>query len=73
MSAPKESLEEFLHYIWENRLFNSSNLKTTDGEQLEILQTGKRNINAGPDFFNARIKLDETIWVGNVEIHKSSG
>lgn len=73
MSAPKETLEEFLHYIWENRLFNASDLKTTDGEQLEILQTGKRNTNAGPDFFNARIKLNETIWVGNVEIHKSSG
>ncbi len=73
MSTPKELPEEFLHYIWENRLFVSENLATTDGHPLEIIQLGKRNTNSGPDFFNARIKLGDTIWAGNIEIHKSSG
>ncbi len=73
MNSPKELPEEFLHYIWEQRLFDNDNLVTTEGQPLEIIQTGKRNTDSGPDFFNARIKLENTIWVGNIEIHKNSG
>lgn len=62
--------EEFLQYIWENRLFETDNLQTTAGQHLEIINTGKRNTDSGPDFFNARVKIDGTIWVGNVEIHR---
>lgn len=62
--------EEFLQYIWENNLFEAVGLQTTDGQPVEILSTGKRNSDSGPDFFNARIKIDGTVWVGNVEIHK---
>ncbi|KAF0236423.1 MAG: hypothetical protein FD181_2732 [Prolixibacteraceae bacterium] len=62
--------EEFLQYIWENNLFETEKLKTTDGQPVEIISTGKRNTDSGPDFFNARIKIDSTIWVGNVEIHR---
>jgi len=72
MSTPKIMPEEFLQYIWENKLFVAENLKTTNGEQLEIINVGKRNTDSGPDFFNARIKIDDTIWVGNIEIHKNS-
>ncbi len=64
--------EEFLHYIWEQRLFHSQDNKTTTNQTLEIVQTGKRNQNSGPDFFNAKIKIDGTVWAGNVEIHKKS-
>ena len=64
--------EEFLHHIWENRLFIHENLRTTSGESLKILNVGKRNFDSGPDFFNAKIKLDNTIWAGNIEIHKKS-
>ncbi len=64
--------EEFLQYIWENRMFDTENLKTTKGEHLEIIHVGRRNKDSGPDFFNARIKIDETIWAGNVEIHKNA-
>lgn len=63
--------EEFLQYIWENRLY-IPNLKTDDGKKLEILNPGKRNSDSGPDFFNARIKIDDTIWAGNIEIHKKA-
>ena len=61
--------EEFIAYIWENRLFNSKNLQTTEGEQLEIINTGKKNCDSGPDFFNAQIKIGCTLWAGNIEIH----
>lgn len=64
--------EEFIHYIWENKLFFKENLKTTDGEPLEIIDTGKRNRDSGPDFFNAKIKINHTLWAGNVEIHKKA-
>ena len=47
-------------------------LTTTDGEPLEIIDTGLQNHNSGPDFFNAKIKIGGTLWVGNVEIHDRS-
>ncbi len=61
--------EEFLQFVWEQRLFDTTCLYTLKGEKVEILETGIRNDNAGPDFFNARIRLGETLWAGNVEIH----
>lgn len=51
------------------KLFNTSDLKTTDGEPLLIIHSGEHNFHSGPDFTNARIKLGDTIWAGNVEIH----
>lgn len=60
--------EEFLIYIWQFQLFDR-NIQTTDGSYLQIIKPGERNFNSGPDFFNARIKIDDTIWAGNVEIH----
>ena len=69
MITPRNMPEEFLHYIWENRRFRNENLQTTSGENLQIIHPGRRNSDAGPDFFNAKIKIGETLWVGNVEIH----
>jgi len=64
--------EDLLHYVWQYGLFATESLKTTDGEPVEIIDRGKKNEDAGPDFFNAKIKIDETLWAGNVEIHLSS-
>lgn len=61
--------EEFLWHIWKFRLFDSRNLQTTGGEVLQIIKTGEHNRDAGPDFFNARIKIGKTVWAGNVEMH----
>jgi len=61
--------ESFLHYIWKSRLFNFNQLKTIDGQDVEILNPGTHNTNAGPDFFNAQLRIDNTLWAGNVEIH----
>lgn len=72
MSTPKNMPEEFLQHIWENRLFFDRNLKTTAGETLEIIDQGKRNTDSGPDFFNAKVKIDGTLWAGNIEIHKNA-
>ena len=61
--------EDFLHYIWKYRLFESKKLVTTSGEYLEIIKPGEHNTDGGPDFHNARIKIDKTLWAGNIEIH----
>ena len=61
--------EALLQYVWQFKMFNASNLKTTEGEPLEIIDYGQKNENAGPDFFNAKIRIGDTIWAGNVEMH----
>lgn len=65
-------MEQLLHYTWKHKLFPLKELYTTKGESLEIIDTGLANTNAGPDFFNAKIKINGVMWVGNVEIHVSS-
>jgi hypothetical protein len=72
MISPRTVPEEFIHFIWENRLFHNESLKTLSGEKVEIVRTGRRNTNAGPDFFNAQVKIDDTLWAGNIEIHKKA-
>lgn len=64
--------EEFLYYLWKQQLFNLSNLTTCEGEPISILDVGFRNEDSGPDFFNAKIKIGQMLWVGNVEIHVNS-
>ena len=64
--------ESILHYVWQNKLFSTHNLHTTDGEPVEIIDVGKYNNDAGPDFFNAKIRIGYTLWAGDVEIHTRS-
>lgn len=64
--------EQLLHYCWKHRLFPLTQLATTDGQLVEVIDTGLHNSDAGPDFINAKIKLADTVWVGNVEIHNKS-
>ena len=64
--------EEFLHHVYKFKLFNQLGLATTNGLAVEIIKAGEHNKDAGPDFFNARIKVDNTLWAGNVEVHINS-
>jgi hypothetical protein len=64
--------EDFLHYVWKFRLFERADLRTTEGEELEIFSAGQHNTHAGPDFQNARIRIGDTTWAGNAELHLSS-
>jgi hypothetical protein len=72
MAISQNMPEEFLQYIWQNRLFTTNQLQTVEGDRLEIIDQGRKNTNSGPDFFNAKIKLNETTWAGNIEIHKAA-
>ncbi|QVY67143.1 DUF2851 family protein [Polaribacter sp. Q13] len=64
--------EDFLHYVWKYQLFSIHDLKTTTKESLNILKAGNHNHNSGPDFLNAQIKIENQLWIGNVEIHLKS-
>jgi Protein of unknown function (DUF2851) len=61
--------EDFLHFVWRTRRFHIPALQTLEGHDLQVLHPGELNTHAGPDFFNARIRLDDTEWAGNVEMH----
>ncbi|MCH5247904.1 MAG: DUF2851 family protein [Muribaculaceae bacterium] len=62
-------MEKLMQYIWHHRLWNSPHMMTVDGRRLLVIDPGKLNTDAGPDFFNAKIKIDGELWIGNVEIH----
>lgn len=62
-------MEELIHYCWKHRLFPLGDLKTAEGKLVEVIDPGLHNRNSGPDFFNAKVKIDGTLWVGNVEMH----
>jgi hypothetical protein len=61
--------EEFLHYVWQHRHYDFRNLKTSWGQRLNVLFPGYHNYDAGPDFLQAVVTIDDVRWVGNVEIH----
>lgn len=65
-------MEQLLHYTWKHKLYGLRSLKTTEGQTVEIIDPGLANMHAGPDFFNAKIKIDNVLWVGNIEIHERS-
>ena len=65
-------MEQLLHYTWKHKLFPLKDLTTNDGQFVEIIDPGLHNRNAGPDFFNAKVRIGTTMWVGNVEIHDKS-
>ena len=64
--------EDFLHYLWKHKKISTTDLKTTKGEKVTIANVGEHNHNAGPDFFNAQLKIGEQLWAGNLEIHIKS-
>ena len=64
--------EDFLHYVWQFKKFDFTNIKTVQGETLTIINSGQYLQKAGPDFFNAQINIGNQKWAGNVEIHLKS-
>ncbi|NEW79502.1 MAG: DUF2851 family protein [Gelidibacter sp.] len=64
--------ENLLHFVWKLKLFSTTNLQTTNGENIEIISIGTTNLNSGPDFLNAKLVINNQLWAGNVEIHLNS-
>jgi hypothetical protein len=64
--------EDFLHYLWKFKKFDTLHLETTNQELITIHNQGQYLELAGPDFFNAQISIGDQKWAGNVEIHLKS-
>lgn len=62
-------MEKLYHYIWQHHLWGGPEGTLSDGRVVEVLDPGIHNRDAGPDFFNAKIKVDGVEWAGNVELH----
>jgi hypothetical protein len=62
-------MEELMQYVWQHKLWLSNDMHTVDGRTVQVIDPGLINHDAGPDFFNAKIKIGGELWSGNVEIH----
>ena len=61
--------EKLLQFIWKHRYFNQQKLELTTGESMTIDYPGELNTCQGPDFVNARIRINGHCWIGSVELH----
>lgn len=62
-------MEKLMQYVWQHRLWPIRLTVGNDGRRINIINPGVLNTNAGPDFTNAYIKIDDEYWCGNIEIH----
>jgi hypothetical protein len=69
MRTPRHIHERFLHFIWQNKYLSLDELKSLDGQHIEIINIGVPNRDAGPDFRDARVRIGQTLYQGDVEIH----
>jgi hypothetical protein len=70
MHTPRHIHERFIHFIWRNKYLNVDELKSLDGQGIEIIDIGTPNRDAGPDFRDARVRIGKTLYRGDVEIHR---
>ncbi|MEZ5045713.1 MAG: DUF2851 family protein [Chitinophagaceae bacterium] len=65
--------ERLLQFIWQYKLWKTEiPLLSTEGKEIQIIHNGISNQNAGPDFLGAKIKIDNTTWVGHIELHQKT-
>lgn len=61
-------MEKLYHYLWKTGI-RGFDFKDVDGHEIEVIDPGVHNHDSGPDFFNSKLRINGTEWVGNVEIH----
>lgn len=61
--------EKLLQYLWNYKVFKQFDFKDLEGNCVEILDFGKWNADSGPDFLTAKIKINNIIFAGNIELH----
>ena len=67
----EEQMEYILHYVWQHQQYRSCTFTGDQGQHIEVVDPGVHNlVHAGPDFFNAKVRIDGVLWAGNVEIHE---
>lgn len=63
--------EKFLHEVWAQQLFRTAHLESHEGHRISIVDPGTPNSDTGPDFLNAKIQIGDTLYAGDVEIHRT--
>ncbi len=58
-----------MQYVWQHRLWPVKDMFTVDGHRVHVIDPGCLNHDSGPDFFNAKIRIGDEMWAGDVEIH----
>lgn len=58
-----------MQYVWRFRLWPEVRMTTADGRRVDVIDPGELNTGSGPDFFNAKVRIDGRVWAGNIEIH----
>jgi hypothetical protein len=61
--------EARLYRLWMNGSLLTQKLCATNRSMVQVLEPGARNLDAGPDFLDALIRIDGEIIRGDVEIH----
>jgi len=64
--------ERLVQCIWFDRLFRQESLQTASGKAVEIIDPGRWNLSAGPDFLGATLKMAGEQIRGDVELHVDS-
>ena len=64
--------ERWVRHIWQHQLFTTQDLHSSHGAPVRILTPGIPNLDGGPDFTDASIRIGTTIFHGDVEIHRSA-
>ncbi|MDR3262438.1 MAG: DUF2851 family protein [Tannerella sp.] len=65
-------MERLLQYVWKYRLYDEAGLCSVDGVPVTVIDPGIQNTDAGPDFFNAKVRIAGVVWAGCVEIHRKA-
>lgn len=64
--------EKLLQYLWNYKVFKHFDFKDIEGNSVDIIHFGKWNKDAGPDFLDAKIKVNGLVMAGNIELHVRS-
>lgn len=61
-------MEEIFQLLWSSRMLGLP-MTLTGGEKVRVIDPGILNRDSGPDFFNAKVRIGDRIWAGNIEMH----
>lgn len=61
--------EKLLEMIWKCRLYAKADLNCINEDIVQVIAPGVQNQDAGPDFLQAKLRINKILWVGHVELH----
>lgn len=63
--------EHLLQLVWEKQYVRSDHLVTTDGRAVTVVRPGTVSLEPGPDIREAHVRIGDTLYVGDIEIHRT--